>query len=59
MEKKLLIIFMKLKFIKKPRKGDHKWWITDMTKFKKDYPNWKQQYTSKMIIAEMVKKYSK
>jgi len=50
---------MKLKFIKKPRKGDHKWWITDMTKFKKDYPNWKQQFTSKMIIAEMVKKYSK
>lgn len=24
-----------------PRKSDHLWWISDMSKFKKDYPEWK------------------
>jgi len=24
-----------------PRSGDHIWWVSDIRKFKKDYPNWK------------------
>ena len=44
----------KLKFINKPRIGDHIWWITDNSKFKKDYPNWKQKYDIKKIIIELI-----
>ena len=29
------------KIINKSRLGDHVWWITDNSKFKKDYPMWK------------------
>jgi CDP-paratose 2-epimerase len=43
----------KYKIIKKPRIGDHIWWISDLSKFKKDYPTWKQRYNIKMIINEM------
>lgn len=27
--------------VKPERESDHIWWITDMSKYKKDYPNWK------------------
>ena len=49
-EKKLKIKIKK-KFIKKPRSGDHIWYITNLKKFKKDYPAWKQSYNFKKIIA--------
>ena len=42
------------KLIDKPRTGDHKWWITNNSKFKKDYPNWKQNYDVKKIIKELI-----
>ncbi|MDC0876558.1 NAD-dependent epimerase/dehydratase family protein [Candidatus Pelagibacter sp.] len=31
----------KYKILSKNRVGDHIWWISDNSKFKKDYPNWK------------------
>ena len=40
--------------IKKPRVGDHIWYISDNSKFKKHYPNWKQKYNTKKIIEELV-----
>ena len=43
-----------LKFIDKSRVGDHIWWITNTSKFKKDYPNWKQNYDIKKIIKELI-----
>ena len=43
----------KYKILKKEREGDHKWWISDLSKFKKDYPQWKQKYNSKKIIKEI------
>jgi CDP-paratose 2-epimerase len=39
----------------KNRMGDHKWWITDCRKFKKDYPKWTQKYDSRKIILNIYK----
>jgi CDP-paratose 2-epimerase len=36
-----------------PRKGDHKWWITDTCKFRKDYPKWNKKYSLNKIIKEV------
>jgi len=40
-------------YIDEPRKGDHIWYITDLSKFKKDYPNWEQKHWGHDIIKEM------
>jgi CDP-paratose 2-epimerase len=47
-------IRIKKKIIKKPRVGDHIWYVTNLSKFKKNYPNWKQKYNTKKIIEELV-----
>ena len=47
-------IKIKREVIKKPRVGDHIWYISDSSKFKKHYPNWKQKYNTKKIIEELV-----
>ena len=31
-------------YLDKPRKGDHIWYVSDLKKFKKDYPNWNITY---------------
>ncbi len=36
------------------RIGDHIWYISNISKFKKFYPNWKQKYNTKKIIEELV-----
>jgi len=36
------------------RVGDHIWYISDVKKFKKHYPNWKQKYGTKKIIEELI-----
>ncbi len=40
--------------IKKPRVGDHIWYISNLTKFKKDYPGWKQKYNTRKILEEII-----
>jgi len=47
-------IKIKREVIKKPRVGDHIWYISDLSKFKKHYPNWKQKYNTQKIIKELV-----
>jgi len=47
-------ITIKKKFVTKCRTGDHKWWITDFSKFKKDYPQWKIKKTLDEIIDELI-----
>lgn len=42
-------------YVSQERKGDHKWWITDFSKFIKDYPNWKITKTVDDIILEIYK----
>ncbi len=38
------------------RSGDHKWWISDTSKFENHYPNWQRQYNIEMIIEDICKK---
>ena len=40
--------------IDKPRAGDHIWYISDVRKFKRDYPEWDYAYDIKRILAEMI-----
>ena len=37
------------------RDGDHIWYISDPTKFKKHYPDWKQKFNISMIFDELYK----
>jgi CDP-paratose 2-epimerase len=36
------------------RIGDHKWYITNLNKFNKDYPNWKLNHSIDKIIYKMI-----
>ena len=36
------------------RSGDHIWYVSDVRKFQKHYPNWKFEYDMKKTIDEMV-----
>ena len=47
-------IKIKRSFIRQNRVGDHIWYISDNSKFKKHYPNWKQSYNIKRIIKELI-----
>jgi CDP-paratose 2-epimerase len=35
------------------RIGDHIWWISDCSKFKSHYPEWKQEYSVRAILQEI------
>ena len=37
-----------------PRIGDHIWWISDISKFRKHYPTWSYSYDLRMIITEII-----
>ena len=43
-----------LKILRQNRIGDHKWWITDNSKFKKDYPTWKIKIPLQKSLEEMI-----
>lgn len=36
------------------RAGDHIWYISDLSKFKKDYPNWDITYSIKRIVQDII-----
>ena len=55
---KIKKIKIKKKVLKQNRIGDHIWYVSNMRKFKKDYPNWKQKYSTKNIIQELIEKLS-
>ena len=46
------------RILKENRIGDHIWYISNMKKFKKRYPNWKQKFSTTKIIKELVEKFS-
>ena len=54
---KISYISIKRNFIKEPRVGDHIWYISNLKKFKKHYPNWKQKYNTKKILEEIIDSY--
>lgn len=40
--------------IEEARSGDHIWYISDLTKFKNDYPNWSITYSVERIIHDII-----
>lgn len=36
------------------RSGDHIWWISDVRRFRRDYPEWRYRYDLESIIGEIV-----
>jgi CDP-paratose 2-epimerase len=36
-----------------PRIGDHRWWISDLTPFEADYPDWKLRYGVEDILRQI------
>ena len=36
------------------RSGDHIWWISDVRRFKTDYPEWRYQHDMRSILREIV-----
>ena len=47
-------IKIKRKILKSNRVGDHIWYISSMKKFRSHYPNWRQTYTTKKILDELI-----
>jgi nucleoside-diphosphate-sugar epimerase len=40
-------------YIDEPRKGDHIWWISDVSKFRSHYPAWRYQFTLRDTIEQL------
>lgn len=40
--------------LEQARSGDHIWWISDVRRFQKDYPNWRYRFDIDAILKEMV-----
>ena len=36
-----------------PRRGDHIWWISDVSKFRRDYPSWEYRYDLDAVVASV------
>jgi CDP-paratose 2-epimerase len=36
-----------------PRTGDHRWWISDLEEFRRDYPGWTPRYDVPTILQEI------
>ena len=53
---KIKNIKIKKKFYNLQRVGDHIWYISNLSKFKKHYPKWKQKYNTLKIIEELIDK---
>lgn len=51
-------IKIKKNILNKNRIGDHIWYISNMKKFKKMYPKWKQKYSTKKIITDLIQQFS-
>ena len=51
-------IKIKKKILKQNRIGDHIWYVSNTRKFKKKYPNWKQRFSTRRIINELVEQFS-
>ncbi len=51
---KISSIKIKKQILRVPRVGDHIWYISNLSKFKKHYPRWKQKYNTKKILEELI-----
>ena len=50
---------MKFTVADTPRVGDHQWYISDVSKFKRDYPGWDFKYSLRETIKQIIKRYKK
>jgi len=41
-------------YIDEPRKGDHQWYISDVSKFKSHYPEWDYTYDMEAILEDLI-----
>ena len=44
------------KYLDQNRIGDHIWYVSNIEKFKKDYPNWELNYNVEEILNEIYEK---
>jgi CDP-paratose 2-epimerase len=44
---------MKINYLDQNRIGDHIWWISDVSKFNLDYPEWKYTYDINSILKSI------
>lgn len=44
-------------YVEKNRRGDHIWYISDVSKFKSHYPNWEYKYDIDMIIEDIARAF--
>jgi CDP-paratose 2-epimerase len=40
-------------YVDEARRGDHKWWVSDNSRFSARYPAWRQRYGLREIVNEM------
>ncbi len=43
-------------YVDQNRRGDHTWWISDVSKFQRDYPKWNLEYDVPGILREIYEK---
>jgi CDP-paratose 2-epimerase len=41
------------RYVEENRRGDHIWWISDVSRFQQHYPEWKLQYEVPQILQEI------
>jgi len=49
---------LRWKYTEENRRGDHIWWISDISRFQEHYPNWKLQYDVPRILQEIYERNS-
>jgi CDP-paratose 2-epimerase len=40
--------------VDEPRKGDHIWYVSDVSRFRKDYPDWEYKYNMWSIVDDLM-----
>ncbi len=46
---------LKWEYVHEPRRGDHQWWISNLTKFRSHHPKWNIQFGVREILEESLK----
>ncbi len=44
---------LKTQYVDQPRSGDHRWYITDLSSFRRDYPEWRATYGMDRIYDDI------
>lgn len=52
---KILSKKARIEYLDRPRRGDHIWYVSDISRFKSHYPNWDFKYDGKTILEELCK----